>query len=121
MDLWYGRLLKGLGAPSNARIFSAGGEPFGGKQALHPLVSGFPNLVTKEMLAKEGELSPFVNKSSALAAIDYIVSLSSDVFVPSHGGNMGRAMQVTISSSLTRTFSVCTAQGKSWKQKDVLD
>lgn len=54
----------------------------------------FPNIATKESLAREGELSPYLNRSSILAAIDYIVSLSSDVFVPSHGGNMGRAMQV---------------------------
>ena len=94
--------MKALGAPRSARIYNAGGEPFGGQKALQPLVSEFPNLVTKEMLAREGELSPFVNKSSALAAIDYIVSLSSDVFVPSHGGNMGRALQV----NSTRPFSL---------------
>jgi hypothetical protein len=50
------------------------------------------------MLAQEGELSPYINKSSALAAIDYIVSLSSNVFVPYHGGNMGRIMQVSAQS-----------------------
>ncbi|KAK9198209.1 hypothetical protein WN944_013393 [Citrus x changshan-huyou] len=87
------RFLKALGAPSSARIYIAGGEPFGGHQALQPLAAEFPNLVTKEMLAQEGELSPYVNRSSSLAAIDYIVSLNSNVFVPSHGGNMGRAMQ----------------------------
>ncbi|CAN6578542.1 unnamed protein product [Malus baccata var. baccata] len=87
------RFLKALGAPRGARIYSAGGEAFGGNRALQPLVEEFPNLVTKEMLARDGELSPYMNKASALAAIDYIVSLSSDVFVPSHGGNMGRAMQ----------------------------
>ena len=88
------RLLKALGAPKQARIYTAGGEPFGGKKALQPLIAEFPNIVTKYTLAREGELLPFINKSSAMAAIDYIVSLSSDVFVPSHGGNMGRAMQV---------------------------
>ena len=67
--------------------------------ALKPLVEEFPNWVTKEMLARDAELLPYVNRSSALAAIDYIVSLSSDVFLPSHGGNMGRAMQVKPSSS----------------------
>nr|AEX57704.1 hypothetical protein RasatMp073 [Raphanus sativus]AIE42570.1 hypothetical protein RadishMT_p039 [Raphanus sativus]QGW48432.1 hypothetical protein [Raphanus sativus]QGW48697.1 hypothetical protein [Raphanus sativus] len=41
------------------------------------------------MLAQEGELSPYINKSSALAAIDNIVSLSSNVFVPSHVSSMG--------------------------------
>ncbi|KAI3847309.1 hypothetical protein MKW98_022442 [Papaver atlanticum] len=87
------RLLKGLGAPRSALVYSAGGEPFGGKLALQPLTTEFPNLMTKEMLAREGELSPFMNRSSALAAIDYIVSLSSDVFLASHGGNMGSAMQ----------------------------
>ncbi|PIM99221.1 hypothetical protein CDL12_28286 [Handroanthus impetiginosus] len=87
------RLLKGLGAPSHARIYIAGGEPFGGNCALQPLANEFPNVATKEMLAREGELTPYMNRASVLAAIDYIVSLSSDVFVPSHGGNMARAMQ----------------------------
>lgn len=88
------RLLKALGAPSNASIYVAGGEPFGGSRALEPLANVFPNLVTKETLAHKGELVPYTNRSSALAAIDYIVSLSSDVFLPSHGGNMAKAMQV---------------------------
>lgn len=87
------RFLKALGAPGSARIYIAGGEPFGGHRALQPLAAEFPNLVTKEMLAQEGELSPYINRSSSLAAIDYIVSLNSNVFVPSHGGNMGGAMQ----------------------------
>ncbi|VVB17870.1 unnamed protein product [Arabis nemorensis] len=88
------RLLKALGAPSNASIYIAGGEPFGGgPRALEPLAKVFPNLVTKETLAHKGELLPYTNRSSALAAIDYIVSLSSNVFLPSHGGNMAKAMQ----------------------------
>ncbi|KAJ9676685.1 hypothetical protein PVL29_021954 [Vitis rotundifolia] len=87
------RLLKALGAPRTARVYRAGGEPFGGAKALQALVGEFPNVVTKEMLAREGELSPYVNRPSAMAALDYIVSLSSDVFLPSHGGNMARAMQ----------------------------
>ncbi|XP_030492929.2 O-fucosyltransferase 37 [Cannabis sativa] len=87
------RFLKALGAPKSTRIYNAGGEPFGGSRAMQPLISEYPNLVTKEMLARQGELARFANKSSALAAIDYIVCLSSDVFVPSHGGNMGRALQ----------------------------
>ncbi|KAK3043293.1 hypothetical protein RJ639_002536 [Escallonia herrerae] len=87
------RLLKGLGAPGNVRVYIAGGEPFGGALALQPLTAEFPNVVTKEMLARESELAPYINRSSVLAAIDYIVALSSDVFLPSHGGNMGRAMK----------------------------
>lgn len=40
-----------------------------------------------------GELEPFANRASLMAAIDYIVSENSDVFMPSHGGNMGHAIQ----------------------------
>lgn len=87
-------MLKALGAPRNARIYAAGGEAFGGSKALQPLVENFPNVVRKEDLEQDGELKPYLNKASILAAIDYIVSLSSDIFLPSHGGNMGRAMQV---------------------------
>ncbi|OMO71760.1 GDP-fucose protein O-fucosyltransferase [Corchorus olitorius] len=86
------RLLKALGAPKSARLYLAGGEPFGGTKALQPLESEFPHLVTKEALVRDGELSPFLNRSSALAAIDYIVSFNSDIFIPSHGGNMARAL-----------------------------
>ncbi|XP_050221947.2 O-fucosyltransferase 37 [Mercurialis annua] len=87
------RFLKALGVPSNARIYIAGGEPFGGVKAVQPLIAEFQNLVTKDMLAREAELTPYIKKASALAAIDYIVSLSCNVFIPSHGGNMGRLLQ----------------------------
>ncbi|KAL9321882.1 hypothetical protein ACSQ67_009935 [Phaseolus vulgaris] len=87
------RLLKGLGAPKNARMYWAGGEPLGGKEALLPLIQEFPHFYSKEDLALPGELQPFANKASIMAAIDYIVSEKSDVFMPSHGGNMGHAIQ----------------------------
>lgn len=87
------RLLKALGAPRNASIFWAGGEPFGGTTALSPIIKEFPNFYSKESIASKDELVPFLNKASMLAAIDYIVAENSDVFLPSHGGNMGRALQ----------------------------
>ena len=106
-QIWYRcRLLKALGAPSDARLYIAGGEPFGGAEALQPLVAKFRNVVTREMLAREGELSPYENKSSSLTAIDYIVSLSSNVFIPSHGGNMGRVMQVISGLEISSKTSI---------------
>ncbi|XP_015873102.2 O-fucosyltransferase 20 [Ziziphus jujuba] len=87
------RLLKALGAPKNARIYWAGGQPLGGKEALDPLFHEFPDLYNKEDLALPGELELFANRASFMAAIDYIVSEKSDVFMPSHGGNMGHALQ----------------------------
>ncbi|KAK4591725.1 hypothetical protein RGQ29_016242 [Quercus rubra] len=87
------RLLKALGAPKNARIYWAGGQPLGGKEALLPLTQEFPYFYNKEDLALPGELEPFANRASLMAAIDYIVSENSDVFMPSHGGNMGHAIQ----------------------------
>ncbi|KAL8155112.1 O-fucosyltransferase 20-like [Apium graveolens] len=87
------RLLKALGAPKTAQIFWAGGTPFGGERALLPLTKDFPHLYNKEDLALPGELEPFAKKASMMAAVDYIVSENSDVFMPSHGGNMGHAIQ----------------------------
>lgn len=52
---------------------------------MQPLAAEFPNLVSREMLAQQGELSPYINKSFALAANDYIVSLNSNFFVPRKG------------------------------------
>jgi GDP-fucose protein O-fucosyltransferase len=86
-------LLKALGAQSDTRIFWAGGKPFGGPAALRPLTRVFPDFYNKEDLALPGELAPFANKSSILAAIDYIVCERSDTFMPSHGGNMAHLLQ----------------------------
>ncbi|KAL4323842.1 hypothetical protein GQ457_11G020010 [Hibiscus cannabinus] len=87
------RLLKALGAPRSARIYWAGGQPLGGEEALSPLTREFPHFYNKGDLALPGELEPFAKKSSFMAAIDFIVSERSDVFMPSHGGNMGHAIQ----------------------------
>ncbi|KAK4397584.1 O-fucosyltransferase 20 [Sesamum angolense] len=87
------RLLKALGAPSSTRIYWAGGVPLGGREALLPLTREFPHFYNKEDLALPGELEPFAKKASLMAAIDYIVSENSDVFMASHGGNMGHAIQ----------------------------
>lgn len=92
------RLLKALGAPKSARIYWAGGSPLGGKDALLPLTAKFPFFYNKEDLALPGELEPFANKASSMAAIDYIVCEKSDVFMASHGGNMNHAIQVLLST-----------------------
>ncbi|CAA3003538.1 O-fucosyltransferase 20-like [Olea europaea subsp. europaea] len=63
----------------------------GGQEALLPLKRAFLHLY-KEDLALPEELKPFEKKASIMAAIDYIVSKNSDVFLASHGGNMGHAI-----------------------------
>jgi len=103
------RLLKALGAPKSARIYWAGGQPLGGKDALLPLTAEFPYFHNKEDLALPGELEPFANRASFMAAIDYIVCEKSDVFMASHGGNMGHAIQVSfhLVSSLIFSYLLC--------------
>lgn len=82
-------------------VYWAGGSPLGGEEALLPLKKEFGHFYNKESLSLPGELEPFLKRASMLAAVDYIVAEKSDVFMPSHGGNMGRAMQViTINSSI---------------------
>lgn len=87
------RLLKGLGASNRTRIYWAGGEPFGGRKALEPLQSQFPNLFNKWSLTRPGELDGIKRKPSVLAALDYAVCLRSQFFMASHGGNMARSLQ----------------------------
>ncbi|XP_057510084.1 O-fucosyltransferase 29-like isoform X2 [Actinidia eriantha] len=86
-----GLMLRALGFGNDTYLYVASGEIYGGEETLKPLRELFPNFYTKEMLAGE-ELQPFLPFSSRLAAIDYIVSDESDVFVTNNNGNMAKIL-----------------------------
>lgn len=86
-----GLMLRALGFANDTHIYVASGEIYGGEETLRPLRELFPNFYTKEMLADE-ELKPFLQFSSRLAAIDYIVCDESDVFVTNNNGNMAKIL-----------------------------
>ncbi|XP_058096922.1 O-fucosyltransferase 7-like isoform X2 [Magnolia sinica] len=88
-----GMFLAALGYQSNTPIYVAAGEIYGGDSRMANLKSRFPTLMSKEKLASADELEPFMNHASQMAALDYIVSVESDVFVPSYSGNMARAVE----------------------------
>ncbi|KAI3732839.1 hypothetical protein L1987_64048 [Smallanthus sonchifolius] len=88
-----GILLGALGFPPTTPIYIAAGEIYGGDNRMADLTSCFPILMRKEKLATVEELDPFVNHASQMAALDYIVSVESDIFIPSYSGNMARAVE----------------------------
>ncbi|KAH6833358.1 O-fucosyltransferase family protein [Perilla frutescens var. hirtella] len=88
-----GIFLKALGYTQSTLIYIAAGEIYGGDMHLLELTSQFPNIFFKEMLATTEELKDFSNHASQTAALDYIVSLESDIFIPSHSGNMARVVE----------------------------
>lgn len=49
--------------------------------------------VKKETLLEPSELALFQNHSSQMAALDYLVSLESDIFVPTYDGNMAKVVE----------------------------
>lgn len=57
------------------------------------LVHCLMSLCFQEKLASVEELEPFTNHASQMAALDYIVSVESDIFIPSYSGNMARAVE----------------------------
>ncbi|MQL73167.1 hypothetical protein Taro_005515, partial [Colocasia esculenta] len=87
-----GIFLSGLGYPSSTPIYIAAGDIYGGDFHMADLHARFPILMSKEKLATPEELEPFTRYASQMAALDYIVSVESDVFVPSYSGNMARAV-----------------------------
>ncbi|KAH7278141.1 hypothetical protein KP509_38G026200 [Ceratopteris richardii] len=87
-----GIFLLALGYPSSSRIYIAAGEIYG-NGSMTELQARFPNLLSKELIATPDELAPFSGYASQLAGLDYIVSVESDVFIPTYSGNMARAVE----------------------------
>ncbi|GMH00179.1 hypothetical protein Nepgr_002018 [Nepenthes gracilis] len=88
-----GIFLSALGYPSDTPIYIAAGEIYGGESRMADLRSHYPILMSKDNLASVDELEHFINHASQMAALDYIVSVESDVFIPTYSGNMARAVQ----------------------------
>ncbi|WCJ31581.1 O-fucosyltransferase family protein [Euphorbia peplus] len=88
-----GIFIQALGYSSSTTIYIAAGEIYGGESHLQELTVRFPNIVFKETLATEEELKAFAKHASQTAALDYIISIESDAFIPSHSGNMARAVE----------------------------
>ncbi|XP_058186755.1 O-fucosyltransferase 38 isoform X2 [Rhododendron vialii] len=88
-----GIFLQALGYAPSTIIYIAAGEIYGGNTHLSELTSLFPNVVFKEMIATQEELKAFSNHASQNAALDYIISVESDIFIPSYSGNMARAVE----------------------------
>ena len=47
----------------------------------------------KDMLLDPEELQQFQNHSSQMAALDFMVSIASNVFIPTYDGNMARVVE----------------------------
>ncbi|KAF7806293.1 rhamnogalacturonan I rhamnosyltransferase 1-like [Senna tora] len=85
--------LRALDIDQNIQIYIAAGEIYGGKRRMASLAQEYPRLVRKETLLEPSDLEFFQNHSSQMAALDYLVSLESDIFVPTYDGNMAKVVQ----------------------------
>ncbi|MCO5550178.1 hypothetical protein L7F22_003660 [Adiantum nelumboides] len=80
-------MLVALGFKRGTRVFLAGAHIYGGQSRMAAVTSLYPNLVTKEDLLSRRELEPFINKSSQLAALDFIGCAAADIFAMTDSGS----------------------------------
>ncbi|KAF7806295.1 rhamnogalacturonan I rhamnosyltransferase 1-like [Senna tora] len=85
--------LRALDIDQNIQIYIAAGEIYGGERRMASLAKDYPRLVRKETLLEPSDLQFFQNHSSQMAALDYLVSLESDIFVPTYDGNMAKVVE----------------------------
>ncbi|GAA0169975.1 hypothetical protein LIER_40860 [Lithospermum erythrorhizon] len=86
-------VLQALGFGKHTQIYIAAGEIYGGESKLKTLRTGFPNTLKKEKLLDSEELRPIQNYSSQMAALDFMVSVASSIFIPTYDGNMARVVE----------------------------
>ncbi|KAJ4972935.1 hypothetical protein NE237_006109 [Protea cynaroides] len=77
----------------DTRIYIASGEIYGSKRRLAALRDAFPQIVKKEMLLDSRDLQQFQNHSSQMSALDFMVSVASDIFIPTYDGNMAKLVE----------------------------
>ncbi|RWW31760.1 hypothetical protein GW17_00003604 [Ensete ventricosum] len=98
-----GLLLAAFGFDSSTRLYLASHKVYGGEARISSLRKLFPLMDDKRSLASEEELAKVEGKASLLAAVDYHVSMHSDIFISASPGNMHNAV-VSISPLGYRTY-----------------
>ncbi|KAF3777727.1 Uncharacterized protein EJ110_NYTH45264 [Nymphaea thermarum] len=87
-----GLLLAALGFDNSTRLYLASYKVYGGEARISALRKLFPLMEDKKSLASKEELAQVDGKASLLAAVDYYVSMRSDVFISASAGNMHNAL-----------------------------
>ncbi|CAN6987249.1 unnamed protein product [Brassica rapa subsp. trilocularis] len=87
-----GLLLSALGFTNNTRLYLASHQVYGGEARISTLRKLFPVLENKKSLASPEELAEVEGKASLMAAVDYYVSMKSDIFISASPGNMHNAL-----------------------------
>lgn len=86
-------VLQALGFDKNTQIYIASGETYGSERRLAALRAAFPNTMKKDMLLDPDDLQQFQNHSSQMAALDFMVSVASNIFIPTYDGNMAKLVE----------------------------
>ncbi|GFP90693.1 uncharacterized protein at1g04910 [Phtheirospermum japonicum] len=87
-----GLLLAALGFDNSTRLYLASHKVYGGEARISTLRSLFPFMEDKKSLAFSEERAQIKGKASLLAAVDYYVSMHSDIFISASPGNMHNAV-----------------------------
>ncbi|XP_071696035.1 O-fucosyltransferase 31-like [Rutidosis leptorrhynchoides] len=87
-----GLLLRALGFNNDTRLYLASHKVYGGEARISSLRKLFPLIEDKKSLASEKERAEVEGKASLLAAVDYYVSMHTNIFISASSGNMHNAM-----------------------------
>ncbi|MBA0843398.1 hypothetical protein Goarm_000593 [Gossypium armourianum] len=82
-------VLQALDIDKNITIYIAAEEIYNKEKRMADLVATYPNLT----ILNPEELEPFMEHADQMAAMDYIVAIESDIFMPTFVGNMAVAVQ----------------------------
>ncbi|KAL9268272.1 O-fucosyltransferase 31-like protein [Drosera capensis] len=85
-------LLAGLGFSNNTRLYLASHKVYGGEARISSLRKLFPQMEDKKSLTSMDERAKVEGKASLSAAVDYYVSMKSDIFISASPGNMHNAL-----------------------------
>ncbi|KAH9664364.1 O-fucosyltransferase 39 [Citrus sinensis] len=87
-----GLLLAALGFDKSTRLYLASHKVYGGEARISALRRLFPLMEDKKSLASSEERAGVKGKASLLAALDYYVSMHSNIFISASPGNMHNAL-----------------------------